>query len=158
MHPLYRQEQQWARRGINISRQNMSNWIMHAQTWLQPIYDRMKAKLLAQDIIHADETTLQVLLRRRQESGIQVVYVAVPDRKCWATDCTFEYQPSRSAEHLRDFLKGFKGYLVTDAYSGDNDIPDVTNVYCWAHARRGFDEAIKAAGKKANNSQGDGRP
>ena len=65
----------------------------------------------------------------------------------------FEYQPSRSAEHLRDFLKGFKGYLVTDAYSGDNDIPDVTNVYCWAHARRGFDEAIKAAGKKANNSK-----
>lgn len=59
--PLYRQEQQWARRGINISRQNMSNWIMHAQTWLQPIYDRMKAKLLAQDIIHSDETTLQVL-------------------------------------------------------------------------------------------------
>ena len=53
--PLYRQEQQWSRRGVNLSRQNMANWIMHAQHWLQPIYDRMKEKLLAQGIIYADE-------------------------------------------------------------------------------------------------------
>lgn len=48
-----------------MSRQNMANWIMAAQHWLQPIYDRMKQVLLSQDIIFADETTLQVL----QEDG-----------------------------------------------------------------------------------------
>lgn len=65
----------------------------------------------------------------------------------------FEYQPTRSGEHPKEFLKGFKGYLVTDAYGGYNGIPDVTRVGCWAHARRGFDEAIKAAGKRSKAPQ-----
>ena len=59
--PLYRQEQQWARRGVNISRQNMANWVIHAaKYWFEPIYDRMKEILLTQDIIHADETGLPI--------------------------------------------------------------------------------------------------
>ena len=146
--PLYRQEQQWARKGINLSRQNMSNWIMHAQTWLQPMYDRMKAKLLEQDIIHADETTLQVLNEDGKKAESQSYMWLYRSGRFGPGIVLYEYQPSRAREHPREFLKGFKGYLVTDAYAGYNDIPDVINVGCWAHARRGFDEAIKAAGKR----------
>ena len=37
--PLYRQEQQWARRGVSLSRQNMANWVIHAaQNWFEPVY------------------------------------------------------------------------------------------------------------------------
>ena len=40
--PLYRQEKQWARRGVLLSRQNMANWVVHAaQNWFEPIYERM---------------------------------------------------------------------------------------------------------------------
>lgn len=46
--------------------------------------------------------------------------------------------------HPREFLAGFKGYLHVDGYAGYNEIPDVTLVGCWAHARRKFDEALKA--------------
>ena len=148
--PLYRQEQQWARKGINLSRQNMSNWIMHAQTWLQPIYDRMKAKLLEQGIIHADETTLQVLNEDGKKAESQSYMWLYRSGRFGPGIVLYEYQPSRAREHPREFLKGFKGYLVTDAYAGYNDIPDVI-VGCWAHARRGFDEAIKAAGKGRKN-------
>ena len=50
--PLYRQEQQWIRRGTAISRQNMSNWVLHAaDNWLEPIYDAMKTVLREQDIV-----------------------------------------------------------------------------------------------------------
>ena len=65
----------------------------------------------------------------------------------------FEYQPTRSVVHPKEFLKGVKGYLVTDAYGGYNGIPDVTRGGCWAHARMGFDEAIKAAGKRSKAPQ-----
>src|SRR5699024_2581184 len=38
------------------------NWnIYGANTWLSPIYNRMHEHLLMQDILHADESTLQVL-------------------------------------------------------------------------------------------------
>ena len=60
--PLYRQEQQWARRGVAISRQNMANWVIYAaENWLKPVYDCMQAELMGQNIIAADETSLQVL-------------------------------------------------------------------------------------------------
>nr|WP_263364803.1 IS66 family transposase [Paenibacillus oceani] len=59
--PLYRQEQQWARFGVELSRQTMANWMLHGAQWLTHVYERMKAHLLRQDIACADETTLQVL-------------------------------------------------------------------------------------------------
>jgi hypothetical protein len=149
--PLYRQEQQWSRRGVNLSRQNMANWIMHAQHWLQPIYDGMKEVLLSQDIIFADETTLQVLQEDGKKAESQSYMWLYRSGRDGPGIVLFEYQPTRSGEHPKGFLKGFKGYLVTDAYAGYNGIPDVTRVSCWSHTRRGFDEAIKAAGRRAQD-------
>jgi transposase len=151
--PLYRQEQQWARRGINLTRQNMSNWIMHAQNWLQPIYDRMKEVLLNQAIIHADETTVQVLEEAGKKAESKSYMWLYRSGRYGPGIVLYEYQPSRSGEHPKEFLKGFEGYLVTDCYVGYKDIPKVTRVACWAHARRGFDEALKAAGKRAKDSK-----
>lgn len=151
--PLYRQEKQWERRGVKVSRQNMANWIMAAQHWLQPIYDRMKQVLLSQDIIFADETTLQVLQEDGKKAESQSYMWLYRSGRYGPGIVLFEYQPTRSGEHPKEFLKGFKGYLVTDAYGGYNGIPDVTRVGCWAHARRGFDEAIKAAGKRSKAPQ-----
>ena len=60
--PLYRQEQDWNRQGIMLSRQTMSNWLIRvAQDYLEPIYDGLRELLMTYDTIHADETTLQVL-------------------------------------------------------------------------------------------------
>ncbi|NLN91671.1 MAG: IS66 family transposase, partial [candidate division WS1 bacterium] len=58
---LYRQEKHCARLGIDLSRGVLSNWMLKGSEWLEPIKDLMKERLLAQGILHADETTLQVL-------------------------------------------------------------------------------------------------
>src|SRR5690606_17781644 len=64
--PLYRQEQQLARLGIELSRQTLANWTLAAaERWLKRVYDRLHAHLLTRDILHADETTVLVL----QEPG-----------------------------------------------------------------------------------------
>ncbi len=60
--PLYRQEQEWAQNGILLCRQTMSNWLIKAcEDWLEPIYEEMKRRLCKHQVLHADETTLQVL-------------------------------------------------------------------------------------------------
>jgi len=60
--PLYRQEQELQRAGIHILRQTMSNWIIIAATrWLAPIYELLYEELLKNQILHADETSLQVV-------------------------------------------------------------------------------------------------
>jgi hypothetical protein len=56
----------------------------------------------------------------------------------------YDYQQTRAGSHPREFLSGFKGYLQVDGYSGYNLVQDVTLAGCWAHARRKFDEALKA--------------
>ena len=59
--PLYRQETMLSDIGIELSRQTMSSWILRCATLLKPLYMRLKAVLLAEPAIHADETPLKVI-------------------------------------------------------------------------------------------------
>jgi len=56
----------------------------------------------------------------------------------------YDYQTTRAGKHPAKFLKDFKGYLHVDGYAGYDNLSNVTLVGCWAHARRKFDEALKA--------------
>ena len=60
--PLCRQEQELNHQGIGLSWQTMSNWILRAAVdYLTPIYEQLHRELLKRDVLHSDETTLQVL-------------------------------------------------------------------------------------------------
>jgi len=59
--PLYRQEQEFKRMGVKLSRQTLANWMIKGVSLLQPLADAMKAELLHKEVLHADETTLEVL-------------------------------------------------------------------------------------------------
>ena len=154
--PLYRQEQEINRQGIQLSRQTMSNWILKAtEDYLTPVYKQLHKELLKRDVLHADETTLQVLHepgKAPQSESYMWLYRTSGD-----TDkpiVLYEYQPGRGAKHPKEFLAGYKGYLHTDGYQGYHSLPEgITVVGCWAHARRKFDEAVKSLPKgKAKGS------
>ena len=154
--PLYRQEQEINRKGIKLSRQTMSNWILKAtENYLTPVYEQLHKELLMRDVLHADETTLQVLHepgKKPQSDSYMWLYRTSGD-----TDrpiVLYEYQPGRGAKHPKEFLAGYKGYLHTDGYAGYHDLgEDITVIGCWAHARRKFDEAVKSLPKgKAKGS------
>ena len=142
--PLYRQEQAWEREGVVLSRQTMANWVIKcAFDWLALIYIRMVACLLAHDILHADETTVQVLKepgRKPQTKSYMWLYRTSGETK--TPIVLYEYQQTRHHEHPKAFLKKFKGYLLTDGLH-QYHLLDVTNVGCWAHVRRKFDDALK---------------
>lgn len=60
--PLYRQEKELQQNGIQLSRQTMSNWLIRAtEDWLEPVYDALHEILCSHDVLHVDETILQVL-------------------------------------------------------------------------------------------------
>ena len=146
--PLYRQEQHYARLGIELSRGVLSNWMLKGSEWLVLIYDRLRQHLLMQGILHADETTLQVL-KEPGRAAERKSYMWLYRTGCIGPPIVlFDYQPSRSAENPREFLKGFKGYLHVDGYAGYNNVPGATLAGCWAHFRRKFDEALKALPSK----------
>jgi transposase len=148
--PLYRQEQEYSRAGVPLSRQTMSNWLLKgSDLWLKPVYARMKAELLKQNILHADETTLQVLHepgKKPQSKSYMWLYRTGRDAPQQLV--LFEYQQSRRAEHPETFLKDFRGYLHADGYAGYYKLPQLTVVACWAHARRKYEEALQGTSKK----------
>ncbi|SHJ00312.1 Transposase [Desulfofundulus thermosubterraneus DSM 16057] len=150
--PLYRQEQQFKGLGIDLSRQTMANWVLHgANTWLTHIYDRLHEHLLKRDILHADETTLQVLQEPGREAATKSYLWLYRTGRDGPSIILCDYQTTRASKHPRRFLAGFKGYLHVDGYAGYNELPDVTLVGCWAHARRKFDEALKALPEDKRN-------
>ena len=160
--PLYRQEQEWNRLGIDLSRQTMSNWLIKAIfLWLEPIYNALAEILCLQSVLHADETSLQVLHetgKTAQSKSYMWLYRTSGDTK--NAIILYEYQPNRKAEHPKRFLKNFNGYLHADGYDGYHDLSDnVKVVGCFAHARRKFDDAIKGLSKKdqANSNAGIGK-
>ncbi|MDT8337406.1 MAG: IS66 family transposase [Candidatus Izemoplasmatales bacterium] len=151
--PLYRQSQDFERIGLSLSRQNLSNWILKSSDLLDIVYQKMKDVLLSKDILHADETTVQVL----KESG----KVAKSKSYMWLYQTSrydtpiviYDYKPSRSGKIPREFLKDFSGYLHVDGYSGYNHIDNVSLVGCLAHVRRYFNDAYKLIEKNEDAKQ-----
>jgi len=143
--PLYRQEQQFSRLGIELSRQTMANWLLAAaDPWLKRIYDRMHEQLNERDILHADETTLQVLREPGRSAESKSYMWLYRTGRDGPPIVLYDYQTTRAGKHPASFLAGFKGYLQTDGYSGYGQLNNVTLIGCWSHARRKFVEALKA--------------
>ncbi len=143
--PLYRQEQAFARQGIELSRQTLANWMIQcSERWLLPLYEIMHAELLKQDVLHADETDLQVLREPGRSPTSKSYLWLYRTGRAGPAIVLYDYRTTRANKHPRQFLQGFKGYLHVDGYSGYNNLPDIILVGCLAHARRKFTEALKA--------------
>lgn len=143
--PLYRLEQQFAQLGVPLTRQTLANWTLKAaNTWLEPLYAQMQSHLRAQPILHADETTVQVLQEPGRKAETQSYLWLYRTGRDGPPIILYDYQTTRSGEHPSRFLAGFSGYLHVDGYPGYHKVAGATLVGCWAHARRKFDEALKA--------------
>ena len=143
--PLYRQEQQLSRMGIDLSRQTMANWMLAvADPWLKIVYDRMHELLVKKNHLHADETTLQVLKEPGRSAETKSYMWLYRTGRDGPAIILYDYQTTRASKHPISFLTGFKGYLQTDGYSAYGQMTGVTLVGCFAHARRKFTDALKA--------------
>ena len=143
--PLYRQEQSWKREyNVQLKRGTMANWLIQtADIYLKPIWDLMHAELLSQGAIHADETVLQVLKEKdRKPTDQSRMWVYASGKRAPRQVRLFRYEASRAGACAEKLLKGFRGVLIADGYSGYNVVGDVIRAGCWAHMRRKWFEAM----------------
>ena len=132
--PLYRQEQELCRLGLPVSRQTMSNWVLTAgERWLLPVYHVLHKELLANEILHADETTLMVLREpERQaladelgEDGIQEL----------AQRYTEAYEGCYDGAELDAYIEE----ICADAYAGMDRLPEAKTQIIQKAARQAQD-------------------
>ena len=138
--PLYRQESQYKKFGLKLSRQTMANWMMISSSdWLRHLYTRMHQEFLKRQVAHADETVLEVLNEPGREAttnSYMWVYLTGTDD---IPIVLYEYTQGRSGDYAKKFLKGFSGYLQTDGYAGYHKLEESNNESsivlsgCWSH-------------------------
>ncbi len=126
--PIFRQHQRLQRVGADI---------------LTPLYELLQRKVFESLYLMADETTMKVL-DDEKKGCTHCGYL-------WGFRCPeeklifFEYHPGRDMGVPADLLKGFTGHLQVDGYGAYHQFSsrkDITVLYCMAHARRHFSEAL----------------
>jgi transposase len=161
--PLNRQSERYAREGIELSLSTLADQVGACAAVLQPLHAMIARHVLAAERLHGDDTTVPILAKGRTIMGHIWTYVR-DDRPFGgrAPPAALYYASrDRRQEHPSRHLQGFTGILQADAYSGYNELYDlsrapgpVTAALCWAHARRQFFELadIAANARRGNNA------
>jgi transposase len=148
--PLNRQVDIFARHGVTLARQTLCDWVADAADLLRPVYDDLKASVLSGKVVQTDDTPVPILdaTRTQTREGRLWVYVGAQH----PPDLVYDYTPTRSRAGPQAFLGAFRGYLQADAYAGYDVLyatGGMTEVGCWAHARRYFWDAKAADAARA---------
>ena len=159
--PLERQSKAYKSNGINLSTNTMANWVIKSSdAYLSLLYERLHQLIYQNHVIHADETPVKVMRidNARIKNGKKTYMWVYRNR---VTDHThpivlYDWQPSRRADHPREFLKDFSGIVITDGYQVYHKLgkerEDLSIGGCWIHARRPFAEFIKSIKESADGT------
>ncbi len=140
--PLYRQETIFGRAGLAIPRSTLAQWVGMTGVQLQPLVDALRDVVIGQQVVHADETPVQMLAPGSKKTHRSYVWAYATSQFCETAAVVYDFSPSRAGEHARNFLHGWKGKLVCDDFGGYKASFElgVTEIGCMAHARRKFFE------------------
>jgi transposase len=140
--PLYRQEQMLKSQGIRISRDTLIRYVIEVAQLLGRLYDTLLGSVFEAGNVFADETP--VLVGKGTKGNRKYT-----ESRFWPflgnNSIVFVYAKTRAAKEIEPLLEAYEGYLQVDGYrvyeTVANKFPDITLVFCWAHARRKFIEA-----------------
>ena len=145
--PLYRFVEILGRGGLDISRGTLANWCIKGGLLIKPLVKAMQRHLLGERSLCADETRVQVLDEGDNPSSNSQMWVYRSNEMSQEPVVIYDYQAGRGRACAEEFLAGYQGYLQCDGYSAYEGIDGIIPVGCWAHARRKYDEALKAESK-----------
>lgn len=148
--PFYRQEQQFKRYGVKISRATMCYWTIDLWKKFRLLLEMLRAGVQSDFLVNVDETPVQVLDEPERTPQNKSYIWAFRGGGTEKPVVYYQYDPSRSGEVPRRFLSGYRGYVQTDGYQAYSFIDkdkDMIHVGCWAHTRRKFFEVTQASDK-----------
>jgi transposase len=154
--PLYRQKKIFEREGMKIPPSTLIDNTAAGCQALKPVYNALKREVLANLYLQGDETTIKVLQSEKKGAchlGYYWAYHAPADGLVF-----FDYQQGRSQEGPSKLLRDFKGVFQSDGYKVYQALfknnEKVNQLYCMAHIRRKFDEAVYYDKERAAHAVG----
>ena len=156
--PFYRQAQMYERDGVELDRGLLAEWAGHCARLVRPLVEAIERHALAGATLHADDTPVPVLAPGNGRTKTGRFWVYLRDERPFGSAVppavAYRYTPDRKGEHPQSHLASFAGFLHADGYAGFGDLYEakgeeparVTEVACWAHARRKFFDVHAANG------------
>jgi transposase len=140
--PLYRQQGIFERAGLAIPASTLAHWVGACGVQLQPLVDALREELLAQPVLHADETPVAMLKPSNGKTHRAYLWSYCSTVLNPMKAVVFDFAESRGGRHAEQFLGAWRGTLVCDDFSGYKALfrQGVTEAGCMAHARRKFHE------------------
>jgi transposase len=151
--PLYRQCQIFARDGVTLDRQTLSDWVGRTAWWLKPLWELLVSSVLASPKLFVDDTRLPVLTKGGRTPKIGALWGLGRDDAPWQgalpPAVAYVYTQDRVYARAQEVLAGYTGILQVDGWggfkrltgrpdAGKADVGPVTLAFCWAHGRREF--------------------
>jgi transposase len=149
--PLYRQQEMYAREGVELERSTMAAWVGGVSRLLEPLVEALRGHVMAAQKLHADDTPVPVLAPGNGKTKTGRLWTYVRDDRPAGDESPpavwFAYTPDRKGEHPKAHLSTFTGTLQADAYAGYNPVYETGRVReagCMAHVRRKFYDLVVA--------------
>jgi transposase len=148
--PLYRQERIFARQDVHVARSTMCAWKFAAGALLRPLVKVMGERVRKSAVIWTDDTRVPIQAPGTGKCKSGRIWAYIGDRN--NPYIVYDYTPDRTRAGPSNWLNNFKGFLQADAYGGYDGIyckGGVTEVACFAHARRKFFDAQDTDNRRA---------
>ena len=140
--PLYRLERIFERQQVHIARSTMCAWMRCAGELVVPLVELMAERVRQSQAIHTDDTPVPIQSPGQKQCRKGRIWCYLGDEAHPYT--VYDHTPNRGRAGPAEWLKQYEGYLQADAYGGYDGVfhtQNVTEVACWAHARRKFYDA-----------------
>ena len=149
--PLYRQEKQFQRIGVDLSRRTMADWMIRCAGASDALMEILREWCRAGPFLQLDETPVQVLKEPGRANSTKSYMWVARGGPAGSVVILYHYAPSRGAEVVEEILGEYEGYVQTDGYGAYDAVCEgrvrVVHVGCWAHCRRVYVDAKKKSTK-----------
>jgi len=147
--PYNRLEKKYASEGLALSRSVLERSMKKCAEILKPIHDQLRREVVAQPVLFTDDTPVTIAQPRGRVGSSQGRVWIYLDRH---GRHSYDFTETRKRDGPLAVLGDYRGAIHADAYPGYDGFfgaEGATEVACWAHARRKFDEAQKTEPKLA---------
>lgn len=155
--PLYRQQEIYARDGVELDRSLMAQWMGRLGFELEPLAQYVLHMIKQGERVFADETRLPTLAPGSGKVKTAWLWAYARDDRPFGGSgppmVAYRFEDSRSGDCVARHLDGYRGILQVDGYGaytwlskqrGANDAISLAG--CWAHARSKFFDRHAADG------------
>lgn len=149
--PLYRQSEIYARDKVDLHRSTLTDWVGRSTALMAPLAAHIGKLVRAGPALFADDTPVKMQAKGKAQTARLWSYVR--DERPWcgqAPPCVwYQFSVDRKGEHPSSHLKGYKGVIHADGFTGFNGLfgtDRASEQACMVHVRRKFVDVFETEG------------